>query len=250
MKCYSCNNILTDQNWSLARKKQNKKICKNCVRLQNNKSYQNNKNKILKNNKLNYLNIKKNVFAYYGGKCQICQEDNFNKLSLDHIDKNGRNHRKTILKTDSGSQFYKWVNKNKPNNLRLLCFNCNCAHDNTIKEVIINNKNYTNNNQCKYCFNKNNIKKYICNICRAIIKKNYKIKLKQLVFQQYGEECVSCHIKIINYLTIDHIDNSGANHRKEIGSDIYTWLKKNNYPKNNFQILCYNCNYIKHNLLF
>jgi len=245
MFCYSCNIQLTDQNWSSARKKQNVKICINCVRKSNNKSYQKNKLTRSKNNKLNYQKIKEKVFEYYGNKCQICQEENFNKLSLDHIDGNGRQHRKQILKTDSGSQFYKWVLKNKPNNLRILCFNCNCAHENIIQELIINNKDYLINKNCKYCFNENNIRNYVCNFCRKIEKKNYKTKLKQLVFKTYGGECKFCQVNNINYLTIDHIDNSGSVHRKEIGQDIYTWLKLNGFPKDNFQILCFNCNYSK-----
>jgi hypothetical protein len=52
------------------------------------------------------------------------------------------------------------------------------------------------------------------------------------------------------FLTIDHIENNGAEHRRQQrngqnkGHDIYAWLRKNNYPEG-FQVLCYNCNCAK-----
>ena len=46
-------------------------------------------------------------------------------------------------------------------------------------------------------------------------------------------------------LTIDHIDNNGANHRRQMGIGcgklIYRYLVKNDYPPG-FQVLCFNCN--------
>ena len=59
-------------------------------------------------------------------------------------------------------------------------------------------------------------------------------------------------------LTIDHVNNDGSKHRREIGklykypdgrralvTDIYGWLEKNGFP-DGFQVLCYNCNISKH----
>lgn len=195
--CIKCGSSLID-NWLESRKKRNYKICKQCVRIDNNDRYTKNKNKYLKTYKNKRVEIKAKVFEYYGGKCYICgDKDN---LSLDHIDGNGRRHRREVLSTDSGSDFYKWVLKNKPDNIRLLCFNCNCATD-------------TN-------------------------------KTKDIVFSHYGGKC-KCGISNYKYLTIDHIDNSGAEHRRIIGTNIYKWLIKNNFPDDNYQILCYNCNYRK-----
>jgi len=59
--------------------------------------------------------------------------------------------------------------------------------------------------------------------------------------------CAHCSITDIDILSIDHINNDGAKHRKLIGqvrtagASIYYWLKRNGYPKG-FQVLCYNCN--------
>jgi hypothetical protein len=54
-----------------------------------------------------------------------------------------------------------------------------------------------------------------------------------------------CNTKEFLFLTIDHINNDGAKHRREakFGS-IYPWLSKNDYPIG-FQVLCMNCNWAK-----
>ena len=70
-------------------------------------------------------------------------------------------------------------------------------------------------------------------------------QLKQEVMNAYGNMCRCCGESDIWFLNIDHINNDGWKHRKEITGQFYTWLKINNFPKDNFQILCYNCNMAK-----
>ena len=77
---------------------------------------------------------------------------------------------------------------------------------------------------------------------KAVSKSYY--KLVKEVFDHYGNECTCCGETIRLLLTIDHINNDGAMHRKILGKSniqLYHWLKKNNFPSN-FQTLCYNCN--------
>jgi hypothetical protein len=72
-------------------------------------------------------------------------------------------------------------------------------------------------------------------------------KLKQVVFQHYAInnviQCSCCGEKMLGFLTIDHVNNDGAVHRKTVKSGVvfYCWLKNNGFPAG-FQILCYNCN--------
>jgi hypothetical protein len=75
----------------------------------------------------------------------------------------------------------------------------------------------------------------------------YASKIKDEVFQAYGNECRCCGENEPVFLTIDHIDGSGAAHKAsgEIGpsgSKLYRWLKRRGFPKDNFQLLCLNCN--------
>ncbi len=64
------------------------------------------------------------------------------------------------------------------------------------------------------------------------------------VMDAYGGKCAICGESHIEFLTIDHSFNDGAEHRKKIkSSEFYRWLKKNKYPKNlGLRVLCFNCN--------
>ncbi len=71
---------------------------------------------------------------------------------------------------------------------------------------------------------------------------------KREAFTKYSNGkimCKICHIEEIEFLTLDHINNEGAKHRKKIkNGSIYKWLKKHDYPPI-CQVLCMNCNYAK-----
>ena len=74
-----------------------------------------------------------------------------------------------------------------------------------------------------------------------------RLNLKQAVLTHYGNEkcaCVKCGFEDIRALSIDHIKNDGAKHRKSGVLQIYNWLIKNDYP-DGFQTLCMNCQWIK-----
>ena len=70
---------------------------------------------------------------------------------------------------------------------------------------------------------------------------------KQIVLDFYSNNtlsCKNCNINDTDVLTIDHINNDGYKHRKEIKGNLYFWLIKNNFPEG-FQVLCFNCNHKK-----
>ncbi|MBP9719114.1 MAG: hypothetical protein KBD46_01490 [Candidatus Levybacteria bacterium] len=85
-------------------------------------------------------------------------------------------------------------------------------------------------------------------ISRSISEKKIAIALKALCLKQYGDKCRCCEESIIQFLTIEHVEGNGNNHRKELfkhnvgGVHMYRWLKKNNFPKG-YAILCMNCNW-------
>lgn len=61
--------------------------------------------------------------------------------------------------------------------------------------------------------------------------------------------CASCSHDMWTDLCLDHINDGGTQDRKSNpqvkGHAVFTWVKKNDYPPI-FQVLCYNCNQIKH----
>lgn len=245
--CSTCDHILTDDNWSPCLKRKNRYTCKQCVSKRAKEKYtpkHSKKNKIRNKNKRR--TIKLEVLKYYGNKCVLCCESNPLLLSLDHINGGGSKHRKEILGTNSGSAFYAWVLKNKPDNLRILCFNCNCKINMTIINLI---EQYNISGLCKYC-GCTGLPKHsrVCKKCRSILKSNNRIKRRLMMLNNYGNCCMRCKTDNPEFLTIDHINNNGAEHRKSVvaGKHMWLWIEQHNYPKDNYQVLCFNCNYLKH----
>jgi GrpB-like predicted nucleotidyltransferase (UPF0157 family) len=72
---------------------------------------------------------------------------------------------------------------------------------------------------------------------------------KIAAFAAYGgPKCVCCGEEGVSFLTLDHVNDDGYNHRKVVGSGsaFYRWLKRNHYPQDPpLQVLCANCNQSK-----
>jgi hypothetical protein len=86
--------------------------------------------------------------------------------------------------------------------------------------------------------------------------KKWRDALKLEVIQIYGGKCAckGCTVTHPDFLTVDHKNNDGAKHRKQMRSgkkvksltSFYAWLKKRGFPKDRFQLLCWNCNLSKY----
>lgn len=80
-------------------------------------------------------------------------------------------------------------------------------------------------------------------INREAIKQR-KLATKLEVFEHYGgAHCAKCGDDRISVLTIDHINQDGAVHRRtiQLKDKLCKWLKKNGYPEG-YRVLCANCN--------
>ena len=156
-----------------------------------------------------------------------------------------------------------------------------CRHTNKLKSNRLSNKRYYRENReelrkyaSKY-WKKNRIKinekrrqKYIQNPEHyKKINRAYKVKHREEILQRERKKrkilrievlthyagklpsCVCCGEKCIEFLTLDHVNGGGLEHKRKIGnhfgSSFYKWLKDNNFPKFNSQILCLNCNITK-----
>lgn len=71
------------------------------------------------------------------------------------------------------------------------------------------------------------------------------VRLEVLLHYSGGKmACQCCGESITRFLTIDHRDGGGLQHRRQIkrhGSLLYLWLKQQGYP-GGYDILCFNCN--------
>ncbi len=103
-----------------------------------------------------------------------------------------------------------------------LCIDC-------AKNKIVRNK------RCEDC----------CRKCDEKSRKHRK-KIRSKILYHYGHVCTWCGENDTNSLSIDHVNNDGHEHRKQVlsGGPMYTWLIKNNFPPG-FQLLCMNCNATK-----
>jgi hypothetical protein len=63
----------------------------------------------------------------------------------------------------------------------------------------------------------------------------------------YGSVCVGCGEVRPGCLEFDHIHEDGCLHRRSLSSptQLYAWLKNNNYPKDVVQLLCGSCHNLK-----
>lgn len=76
-------------------------------------------------------------------------------------------------------------------------------------------------------------------------------KRKKEVLDHYGGKCACCGEDRLAFLTLDHINGNGYEHRKKIGvgprggNPFYSWIKRNGFPMG-YQTLCFNCNIGRH----
>ena len=76
------------------------------------------------------LRLKENILKHYGSKCACCGETHIEFLTLDHINNDGNEQRRKLFGRNRsvGVQFYAWVRRNNyPDDLQILCWNCNQA---------------------------------------------------------------------------------------------------------------------------
>ena len=91
----------------------------------------------------------------------------------------------------------------------------------------------------------------VCKSCRSVERIAQRGRIQDKVFDGYGGACTCCGEDEKAFLVLDHVDNDGADHRRETtGSQgngsamIYRWAIKNGFPPR-LQLLCANCNTAK-----
>jgi len=287
--CRVCDTLLNDDNWHASAKRNGNYLCKECSAKQNKEyrqksGYKASPEKLARDRYAGFqrhLTLKQTVIDAYGGKCECCGETDLIFLSIDHINRDGSEHRKELKKL--GMKLYEWLVENDyPSGFRTLCLNCNCAlgfygycphnHIRVLPEKKALRRGRAASplddaDCCRVCdisLGEDNAQysakpseirdgitrqQYICKACYKIKMSEFAYRRKMEVMAEYGGKCVECGETHLEFLTIDHINNDGAERRKELGinggSALYSWLKKNGYPKDNYQILCFNCNVAK-----
>lgn len=78
---------------------------------------------------------------------------------------------------------------------------------------------------------------------RRQYEQRYRAKIRLETIAAYGGKCKCCGETNEGFLTLDHVNNDGADHRRELGrkASLHLWAKNAGYP-DTLQVLCYNCN--------
>jgi hypothetical protein len=75
------------------------------------------------------------------------------------------------------------------------------------------------------------------------VRKENTDRIKKEMLAAYGGVCACCGEWRPRFLTIEHIRKNGAHHRKYArGTTFYYILKKHGWPKDDYELLCLNCN--------
>jgi len=182
-----------------------------------------------------HFELKLKIFTAYGvlcplcgermPKCVLCNESRIGALQIDHILGGGKQHCKRLKK--SGDTLYRWLCRQKseignwPSEYRTLCSNCNW-------------KEYLRNSPLSMTEN--------------AIKRR---EMKRIVLTILGHgicACAICGCADLDLLTIEHPNNDGADHRREIsnnkpGDTFYRALiKLNDFTSRLMMCYCRSCN--------
>lgn len=130
VECSSCHEVKPESAFYFRNGKRHGRQCKTCQTKRHVEYHNNNRARHNENQRKSNRRLKAQAMEAYGGKCVCCGESELMFLSLDHINKDGGEHRKRANRESGGSYWYRQLrDEGWPNDppLQVLCFNCNFA---------------------------------------------------------------------------------------------------------------------------
>ncbi len=77
----------------------------------------------------------------------------------------------------------------------------------------------------------------------------YRVAIRKEMIAAYGGkcQCAGCHIDAYEFLTIEHVNGGGKQHRLSSGGSVglYRDLKRRGWPTDGYTVLCMNCNHAR-----
>ena len=106
---------------------------------------------------------------------------------------------------------------------------------------------------CRYCCKEPRIAS--CSMCTTCLRIHSArssarhAKWRKACLKAYGGHCVCCGCHNPKYLQLDHVNDDGAEHRRQIangsrGGSLYKWAYFNGFP-HRLQLMCGNCHQAK-----
>lgn len=133
------------------------------------------------------------------------------------------------------------------------------------KELKLRSEFYNFNGPCKKCRTARHRERYKQNLARyraygnssyhrrkvetgALRRQRHNLwmaNLKAEFISAYGGVCICCGESSPEFLTVEHRLGNGRQHRKKIGNNghsMWIYLKRHGWPKDEYTLLCWNCN--------
>lgn len=109
---------------------------------------------------------------------------------------------------------------------------------------------------CRHCGNERSIERFhhrkgsngsiYGNTCFSCRGKRDRAILKCSMMDALGWECECCGENNPYFLTLDHVNNNGSEHREKYNEQqIYRLARREGFDRNKWQCLCMNCNFAK-----
>lgn len=104
---------------------------------------------------------------------------------------------------------------------------------------------------CRPCLNAKNAEWFDRDKAQNRLKQSaYRWLWRAECYEAYGGKCACCGEDRWEFLTIDHTNGGGAAERKRLGSSgagpmFCLRLRKRGYPKDEYRLLCMNCNMVR-----
>lgn len=104
--------------------------------------------------------------------------------------------------------------------------------------------------RCGACGQHPLVSRALCAACLEDSRRRtaaYRDRTRDALFAAYGGYvCACCGETERQFLTLDHVNNDGAAHRRALGGQcgmrhVYADLKRRGFPPG-YQVLCFNCN--------
>lgn len=107
-------------------------------------------------------------------------------------------------------------------------------------------KAYAAHGLCTTCYSKNRYDQDPETARRQARESGARVRkrLRDEMVAAYGGKCNCPRCPETNpaFLTLEHVNRDGREHRKLKGSHVYTDLRKRGWPRNGYTLLCWNCN--------
>lgn len=105
---------------------------------------------------------------------------------------------------------------------------------------------YHSKGVCKRCYHRLYMQKRrkIDPELHAKLVRDHRKSIKLEFIKEYGGKCTCCQESIIEFLTLEHKKRDGKQHREKYQTTTQQLadLRRRGWPKDNYEILCFNCN--------